>query len=847
MAVCVAVLSLMRTLELEFLQPLPRPILQEMELISCNKEFIQSLHQKLGDLIELLNESRIDCVEAIKELETKLRDVAFRVEDEIEFQIAHLHKTEEEFEIGTPQGDTDAQSPFKLGLILQQGIEDIDAVKEELVNINNTLDVLPISAAEPASEFDNEMIFIDDDFDDDFESIQMILIPTLFIRRCNIVAISGVGGIGKTTLARRIYEDPKIASHFYKRAWVVASKYHNERQMLLGILNSIGYANSSTHYDDLERLEIKLYEWFKCERCLIVIDDVWSVEACDAIRRCFPEDEDENDSRVLLTTRLPETYFSSNSVFFNQMHPLHPSDSWDIFCLKAGTSHCANFETIARPIVEKCRGLPLAVVTVASVVSNLNVDPGEWENIAMTNIVEVCSTIISLDYSRLPYNLKACFLYLGIFPEGKVIYVKDLVRLWASEGLIKEFANQSLDEVAERCLQDLLDRNLILESKRSYCGRKIRAFKLNDLVHAFCVREAQKEKLLHVVPGNGFQKGSRWLSIQSTDFDDDARTLLHSCRSIFCFSEVKSLHLKSFNLLRVFYFTDASMCKKIVDLVHLRYLPQVVRDFRMIKLLKAWNLQTLDVYADEKLKKFGQQQYSQSPSKLELKPCDCTIELFLRSPHLKEVVITGERRNCNDCIDTLVFLGQLRRLYINGSVCDYRTPPRISINNQIAGLKSLVELSFRSMNFEWNGINVLCQLPRLKVLRLLSSSIGKEWEFDYDHVFYSLVYFEIFSTDLKYWEARDIHFPKLERLLLRDCFRLRELPCGFDGIKTLKSIELTRCIPSAVNSAKQIQEMQHKCGNKDLVLIEKETIIQPSSDEDVSTEDESDEDEAEES
>ncbi|XP_031131827.1 putative late blight resistance protein homolog R1A-10 [Ipomoea triloba] len=510
-------------------------------------------------------------------------------------------------------------------------------------------------------------------------------------------------------------------------------------------------------------------------------------------------------------------YASRDNDSFYQMHPLDQSQSWDLFCHKTGTSHCANLETIARPIVEKCGGLPLAVVMVASVVSNFNVDPGEWENIAMTNIAEACSRIFSLDYNHLPYHLKACFLYLGVFSEGKIIYVKDLARLWASEGLIKECENQSLDEVAERCVQKLLGRNLIFESKRSYCGRKIKAFKMHGLQHAFCVRQAEKEKLLHVVAGNGFNfclKGFRWLTIQSTDFDDNTSTLLHSassitCRSIFCFSEAKSLHLKSFSVLRVFYFTDASMCKKIVDLVHLRYLPQVVRDFRIIKLSKAWNLQTLGVYADDgrnNLKKFRQQQTdSQSLSKLALKPCDCTIEFFLRSPYLEEVQITGERRSCNDCIDTLAFSRQLRVLHINANVWDYRTPQRISINNQIAGLKSLVELSFRSMNFEWKGINVLCQLPRLKVLRLLSSGIGKEWELS-----------------------------KENRLLLRDCFQLREIPDSFADIWTLKSIELTRCLPSAVNSAKQIREHLQDFGN-DCVVIEnimKQYMQELTSDED---------------
>ncbi|XP_019190182.1 PREDICTED: uncharacterized protein LOC109184612 [Ipomoea nil] len=195
---CVVVVSLMRTLELEFLQPLPRPFLQQNQLIPCNKHLVLSLHKKLGSLMELFDESRMDIgVEAIKELETKLRDVAFRVEDEIEFQIAHLHETEEEFGIGTPEaGDTDTPC-FKLGLILQQGMEDIDAVKEELVKIKNeyklqgTPDVLPISEADssqPASEMVGR--------DKEFEIIKEMLIKRS--SRLRIVSISGMGGFGKT-------------------------------------------------------------------------------------------------------------------------------------------------------------------------------------------------------------------------------------------------------------------------------------------------------------------------------------------------------------------------------------------------------------------------------------------------------------------------------------------------------------------------------------------------------------------------------------------------------------------------------------------------------------------------
>nr|GLL29589.1 uncharacterized protein LOC109184589 isoform X1 [Ipomoea trifida] len=144
------------------------------------------------------------------------------------------------------------------------------------------------------------------------------------------------------------------------------------------------------------------------------------------------------------------------------------------------------------------------------------------------------------------------------------------------------------------------------------------------------------------------------------------------------------------------------------------------------------------------------------------------------------------------------------------------------------------------MNFEWKGINVLCQLPRLKVLRLLSSGIGKEWELSKEDVFHSLIYFEIFSTHLKHWKASDINFPILQRLLLRDCFQLREIPDSFADIWTLKSIELTRCLPSAVNSAKQIREHLQDFGN-DCVVIENIILMKQYMQELTSDEDEAEE------
>ncbi|XP_031100587.1 putative late blight resistance protein homolog R1A-10 isoform X1 [Ipomoea triloba] len=845
---CVAVASLVRTIELEFLQYHPRPLVLHNHLISFNKELIQSFHQKLGFLISQLDEERINGVEAVKHLETKLRDLAFRVEDEIEFLVAHLYDIEEEDDVGIadlvlkeekPQRDTDAEKAtqpcVKLGQNFQTAMEEIEAIKEELLKIKNRDEVEERKTAHDVLQR-SEVVSSQAQMvgkNDEFEIIKKLL-TELGSKEKKVVSIIGMGGIGKTTLARQVYEDPSISIHFDVRAWVVASQLHNKRQMLIGLLNSIskqGNLEKSTNED----LALKLYQYLKRQRYMVVVDDVWSGEAWDDVSNCFPDDG--NGSRVLLTTRLAEVanYSSSNSDFSHHMQLLDQRDSWDLFCEKAGKFCGAEFEIIGRPIVEKCKGLPLAIIVVAGLFSKL-CTLNEWENVAKaldssttTTIAATCSKILSLSYNHLPHHLKACFLYLGVFPEDYAINANELVRLWSAEGLVKTSENENFDVVADRHIQELMDRNLILVSKWSCCGRKIKVFGVHDLLHAFCVKEAQKENLLHVVRENGSdfpQRCFRWVSIQSSNFD--VSTLCYSsrsCRSFFCFSDNDiSLNWEQFKLLRVFFFTSYLMYKNIVDFVHLRYLPPALDNQNIVKLFKAWNLQTLSICADDRnYLEFPQLQYfaclfmrGQSPKFVHqnlqclswLKPMRCTKEFFTLVPNVKKIRISGERRECNDCIENLVNLQQLERLYINANQWHFTSPNIVQINSHIALLKSLKRLRFQSNRFEWNGINVLCKLPRLEVLKLSGACVGKQWELPEDDKFCQLIVLKIGSTDLKDWEATGDHFPKLEHLSLFSCKKLKEIPSGFAEISKLKSIQLADCRPSVVASAEEIKEEQ---------------------------------------
>ncbi|XP_019160940.1 PREDICTED: disease resistance protein RPP13-like [Ipomoea nil] len=530
---CVAVNSLVRTIELEFLQPQPRPIVLQKQLIPGNEDLLQSLLQKLDDLIERFDENRMDGIQAIKDLETKLRDVAFRVEDEIEFQIKDVYVAEEDvFGIEDifaerPQGETtDAQRSWhslKLGCILEEAIRDIDAIHNELSKVKEYQRVKANShgrktstlAAAAASTRCDGVVMMGASHSQPQDNIVMVgknnefqIVKKMLIqhssRQREIVSINGMGGIGKTTLARRVYEDSSIAFHFDKRAWVVASQYHNKLQMLTDLLKSIGVVvDSSTQEDELAD---QLYKYLLHQRYFVVIDDIWSVDAWDSIKACFSDNA--NGSRVLLTTRFANvaTSIGSNNDFSHQAQLLDQTESWNLFGEKVSKFGYAEFEAIGRPILKKCKGLPLAIVVAAGLFSKLHT-LDEWKNVAKTlnsstttTIDEECSRILSSSYNHLRHSLKACFLYLSIFPEDEDIHVKEIVKLWIAEGLVKaDDEDMSFDAVARRHIQELKDRNLILVKKQSICGRRVKTFRMHDLVHSFCVSEAKKENLLHYV------------------------------------------------------------------------------------------------------------------------------------------------------------------------------------------------------------------------------------------------------------------------------------------------------------------------------------------------------------
>ncbi|KAM3220615.1 putative late blight resistance protein R1B-17 [Capsicum annuum] len=232
------------------------------------------------------------------------------------------------------------------------------------------------------------------------------------------------------------------------------------------------------YVDSKAELADMLQKSLKGKRYLIVLDDIWDSEAWDAVRLCFPSEN--NGSRILLTTRNTEVARCAGTKNLSlQMSFMDQHESWNLF------------ET-------NCQQMP-RVTTKYFVVAGLLKSRRTieyWENVAK-DVKSVTNDpdkqfldVLGLSYNQLTSDLKACLLYFGIFPEDKEISAKSLSRFWMAEGFLK--LENDLEGEAEKCLHELVDRCLVLVCKKSPDGTKIRSCKVHDLIHDLCLREIQR-------------------------------------------------------------------------------------------------------------------------------------------------------------------------------------------------------------------------------------------------------------------------------------------------------------------------------------------------------------------
>ncbi|KAF7020708.1 hypothetical protein CFC21_033771 [Triticum aestivum] len=394
--------------------------------------------------------------------------------------------------------------------------------------------------------------------------------------RLKVVAVVGSGGMGKTTLAHQVYT--KIKSQFDAKAFITVSPNPSTVEALSDILQGFqGWVSSSLN--DERKLIEELRKYLKEKRYLIVLDDIWAINAWNTIKGSFVENN--LGSRVITTTQIEDVAKACCSCFHGHVYrirPLSDLDSRRLFYRRVFYSDgvCPEqLKNFADEILKKCDGVPLAILSVASCLSSHEeVNSKEtWEK--MQNhfgfpleghpALEWMRHVLTLGYNDLSLELKTCLLYLGIFPKAYKIKKEDLVKRWISEGFITEKHGYSHQEIAKSYFSELINRNMIQIAEYDDCGHVL-SCRVHDLMLDFIILKSTEENFITVIKepptvnGAHNMKGHfefRRLSLQVGNSECTQvldNTALTQARSLNFWGEPECMPcLSSFQLLRVLH------------------------------------------------------------------------------------------------------------------------------------------------------------------------------------------------------------------------------------------------------------------------------------------------------
>ncbi|XP_066396709.1 disease resistance protein RGA5-like [Miscanthus floridulus] len=508
----------------------------------------------------------------------------------------------------------------------------------------------------------------------------------------NIMAIVGFGGLGKTTLAVQVYS--KFKDKFDCMAFASVSRGPSIKTVLIDLLKDVGAAIDTT--DDEMRLINKLRGYLTKKRYFVVIDDLWDVSAWSFIKCAFHQSN--CGSRIIITTRkidVAKACCSSSGDHIYEMQPLSVADSERLFFKRifGSEERCpSHLKEASIKILRKCGGLPLAIITISSLLASKDLTLDQWNRVANSigstlennPDIEVMRKILSISYFDLPHYLKTCLLYISIFPEDYTINRKSLIIRWITEGFVQEEYGQNAHDIGESYFNELINRRLIQPWYIDHNSGNVVTCRVHDMILDLIITKSVEENFVTLLNSQELtsspQNKIRRLSIQCADGEPPALVLeesivLSHVRSVTIFGHGKQLpSLSDMKALRVL---DLEGCKELEN-HHLENIERLIQ-------LKYLNLRDTEI--------------TELPKQVVKLQCLDTLDI--RNTGVSELP------------PAIIQLRQLARLFID---LDTRLP------NGFGKMQNLEEL--RHVNLCMYPMNFLRELVRLSKLRELEISWG---------------------------------------------------------------------------------------------------------------------------
>ncbi|KAM5552049.1 putative disease resistance RPP13-like protein 1 [Rosa sericea] len=290
--------------------------------------------------------------------------------------------------------------------------------------------------------------------------------------RIGVIPIVGMCGLGKTTLAQLVYNDPRVKREFDLQVWVCVTDGFDVVRITQSIYESI--FSEACFIINLNLLQSKLGDALAGMKFLIVLDDVWNENytSWDLLRRPFQFGA--QGSKIIVTTRNQGVAFLMGTLPTHHLSQLSEQDCWNLFAkhafrnAKVGAHSQDEMVKLRSEIVKKCNGLPSVAKSLGGVLgfqSNLK----DWEMILKSEIWELPGGDMTLQalwlsYYYLPSHLKRCFAYCSIFPKGYQFTKSELVSLWMAEDLLPPNKSKTMEQVGDDYFHLLISRSFFQHS-----------------------------------------------------------------------------------------------------------------------------------------------------------------------------------------------------------------------------------------------------------------------------------------------------------------------------------------------------------------------------------------------
>ncbi|XP_074565049.1 putative disease resistance protein RGA4 [Curcuma longa] len=634
-----------------------------------------------------------------------------------------------------------------------------------------------------------------------------------------VIAIVGMGGLGKTTLARHVFNDERVKAYFENFSmWKVVGAEFDPTKIMKSVLELTTGAPVNISEPELVRGELK--KVLSEKRFLLVLDDVWNEDqlqwrALKAALTCGAR-----GSKVLVTTRNREVSSIMGSVKTHQIQQLSREDCLSLFQQFAfgDTEPNKNLMKIGGKIVEKCGGVPLAAVSLGSTLNSTR-DETYWSAVLNSEVWQLRDedqkflAVLKLSYDSLPPPSKKCFVFGSLFPKNYPMEKDQLIQLWIANGFICSEGNFDAETIGNHIFDDLVLRSFFLSTPSENCdddGHHVTKCTMHDLMHdlARSVSDDEYYTLEDYKAKKDIQKRTYHMSINYENLSNTSQVIfkksmcLRTLLMTYCgfyqkawkqfqliFSELKFLRV-----LNLRYNGIKEVPTSVGNLIHLRYLDlsdneiEVLPDtITLLQKLQYLNLQ-------------GNQNLQELPKKLR----------NMQSLHLQSLSCFVAGNKTGSCSIT-----ELEDLKLHGEMQisfseNYR-------NYSCGGRKILKNKDFNELFLFFNNsdtydISMLDDLcPNMSLKKLKISNYGSQqfptWLIESQLP--NLVELNLEKMPkLEEWsesDGVDELFPSLKRLEICNCPKLKNMP----RLPRIEFLKLHDCSENLLSGIGRMTSLSH--------------------------------------